>query len=81
MAETLESGGFSVYTTVRDGSCVCVRSGVSGREAEKASRHYRTSVAAQTGATQRVFITGDAGRIIFEWTFERGVTYPVLEAG
>ncbi len=81
MAETLESGGFSVYTTVRDGSCVCVRSGVSGREAEKASRHYRTSVAAQTGATQRVIITGAGGSVLFEWRFGEGVVYPALEAG
>ncbi len=76
-----EAGGFSVYTEIRDGACVCVRHCVSGREAVSASRHYRTSVAAQTGAMQRVYITGDAGRIIFEWTYGRGVTYPVLEAG
>lgn len=74
-----ERNEFSVVQYFPDDSYEYVRRYVSATEAMTAARHYCTSVGAKLGITKKVIITDGGDFICFEWTKEKGVTFPPLE--
>lgn len=69
---------FSVYQFFEDESYKRVRHAVPIEEAEKAAKHYCTSVAARIGVTVRVIITDDGDYTVFEWKRGEGVVFPPI---
>lgn len=71
---------FSVYQFFEDGSYEEVRHHTDIQDAEKAAKHYCTSVAARIGITKRVIMTDLGDCIVFEWKYGQGVVFPVLQS-
>jgi len=67
---------FSVYQFFLDGTYECVRSRVFLEDAVRAAKHYTSSVGARIGTTQRVIITDNGDRTVFEWKRGEGITFP-----
>src|SRR4051794_22175931 len=74
--EPANSGSFSVYQFLIDGTQEQVRSFVSAEEAVKAAHHYTHNVAAMAGITLRVIITDGLDCTVFEWRKGEGVVFP-----
>ena len=67
---------FNVVQFFEDGTYEYVRRNVTPAEAAKAAGHYCTSVGAKMGFTKRVIVTDMGDCVVFEWQYDKGVTFP-----
>jgi hypothetical protein len=76
-----EQEQFSLRLYHEDGQDQYVRQFVSARDASMAFEYYTNSAGAQLGSTGRVVVTDGSDRIVREWKFGQGVTFPPLPMG
>lgn len=70
---------YSVVQFFEDDTYEYVRRFVSAKEAVMILKHYTNSVAVKLGMVSKVIITDGGDCVCFEWTKDKGITFPPKE--
>lgn len=68
---------FNVHQFFADDSNERVLNLVSAKEAVEKAYSLRSSVGAQIGTTKRVIITDGGDLTLWDWTYEKGLVFPL----